>query len=47
MPKNLGHTVLAIFLIYTGVVAFIPALYFAYVGAILAIAAGVLLLLGK
>ncbi len=45
--KNLGHLLLAIYLIYIGAVFFVPALYIGALGAILAIAAGVLLLLGK
>lgn len=47
MNKNLGHLLLAIYLIYIGVVSFVPAISIPYVGAILALAAGILLLLKK
>jgi hypothetical protein len=47
MNKNLGHLLLAIYLIYIGVATFVPALSIQYVGPILALAAGILLLLKK
>lgn len=48
LPKNLGTILLAIWLIVQGLMAFIPALAsLNIVWAILAIAAGVLLLLDK
>jgi hypothetical protein len=46
MTKNLGHLVLAIYLIFVGATGLL-SLNIAYVGPILAIAAGVLLLMGK
>jgi len=48
LPKNLGMILLAIWLIVQGLSAFVPALSsLSIVWAILAIAAGVLLLLGR
>lgn len=48
IPKNLGKLLLCIWLIATGLAAFIPALHgLGLVLAIVAIAAGILLLLGK
>lgn len=48
ITKNLGMLVLAIYLILVGLVAFVPAISgLGIVLSILAIAAGVLILIGK
>jgi hypothetical protein len=47
MTKNLGHLLLAIYLIYIGAIHFVPSLANGLIAAILAIAAGVLLLMRK
>lgn len=47
LTKNLGMLVLAIWLILTGLIAFVPISGLSPVLAILAIVAGILILLGR
>jgi hypothetical protein len=46
MTKNLGHLVLAIYLIFVGATSLL-SIAVPYVGAVLALVAGILLLMGK